>query len=76
MVFVWGGSSRGINGEELQILVRAFSGRLNVLLSNKLDALTIPQLRELGVARISVGPRLMFKAIAALKEEAERLLNA
>lgn len=56
-VFIWGGG-RGVSSQEVKTLVKEFDGRLNVLLSGKADGLTIPQIRELGVARISVGPTL------------------
>lgn len=75
-VFVWGGSSRGVSTQEVERMVKEFDGRLNILLSGKPDGLTIPQLRDLGVARISVGPTLMVKAMKTLTEEAEKLLNA
>lgn len=75
-VFVWGGSSRGVSLQEIQTMVREFDGRLNVLLSGKPDALTIPQLRELGVARISVGPTLQLKAMETLAQEAGKFLTA
>jgi 2-methylisocitrate lyase-like PEP mutase family enzyme len=75
-VFVWGGSSRGVSRQEVQTMVKDFDGRLNVLLSGKPDALTIPQLKELGVARISIGPTLQIKAMKALADEAEKLLTA
>jgi 2-methylisocitrate lyase-like PEP mutase family enzyme len=75
-VFVWGGSSRGVSLVEVQTMVKEFDGRLNVLLSGKPDGLTIPQIKKLGVARISVGPTLQLKAMATLAEEAEKLLAA
>lgn len=75
-VFVWGGSSRGVSSQEVQTLVKEFDGRINVLLSGKPDALTIPQIRELGVARISIGPTLQIKAMKTLAQEAEKLLTA
>jgi len=75
-VFVWGGSNRGVSRGEVETMVKEFGGQLNVLLSRKTDALTIPQLRELGVARISVGPTLQIKAMESLRAEAERLLTA
>jgi 2-methylisocitrate lyase-like PEP mutase family enzyme len=75
-VFLWGGSTRGISRQEIEMLVKEFDGRLNVLLSGKPDALSIPQLRELGVARISVGPTLQVEAIKTLKKVAETLLVA
>lgn len=75
-VFVWGGSSRGVSFQEVQTMVKEFDGRLNVLLSGKPDALTIPRIRDLGVARISVGPLLQIKAMEKLAQEAEKLLTA
>jgi 2-methylisocitrate lyase-like PEP mutase family enzyme len=75
-VFVWGGSRRGVSRQEVQTMVNEFEGRLNVLLSGKPDALTVPQIKELGVARISVGPALQLKVMKTLTEEAERLLAA
>lgn len=71
-VFVWG-ASRGVSSQEVQTMVEKFDGHLNVLLSRKQDALTIPQVRELNVTRISVGPTLQLKALTG---EAEKLLNA
>jgi 2-methylisocitrate lyase-like PEP mutase family enzyme len=75
-VFVWGGSSRGVSRQEVQTLVKEFDGRLNVLLNTKPGGLTIPQLRELGVARISVGPYVQIVAMKALANEAEKILTA
>jgi 2-methylisocitrate lyase-like PEP mutase family enzyme len=75
-VFVWGGSSRGVSRQEVETMVKEFDGRLNVLLSGKPDALTIPQIRELGVARISIGPTLQVEAMKALTLVAEKLLVA
>jgi 2-methylisocitrate lyase-like PEP mutase family enzyme len=75
-VFVWGGASRGVSSQEIQIMVKQFHGCLNVLLSGKPDALTITQIRELGVARISIGPALQVKAMKTLTNEAEKLLTA
>jgi 2-methylisocitrate lyase-like PEP mutase family enzyme len=74
-IFVWG-SSRGVSLQEVQRLVKEFDGRLNILLSGKPDALTIPRLKELGVARISIGPTLQLKAMETLTQEAEKLLTA
>jgi 2-methylisocitrate lyase-like PEP mutase family enzyme len=55
--------------------VKAFDGRLNV--SKKLvpDGLTVKDLAEIGVARISIGPALQFIAMAKFKEEAEKILQ-
>lgn len=75
-VFVWGGTTRGgISRDEVVQLVKAFDGRLNV--SKKLvpDGLTVKELAEIGVARISIGPALQFIAMAKFKEEAEKILQ-
>ncbi|KAF4345636.1 phosphoenolpyruvate pyruvate domain protein [Fusarium beomiforme] len=73
-VFVWGGS-RGVSSAEVAELVKAFDGRLNVLLKLSPDGLTIPELADIGVARISIGPTLQLKAMEKLKEEAENILK-
>ncbi|KAE8445558.1 hypothetical protein EG329_013322 [Mollisiaceae sp. DMI_Dod_QoI] len=76
-VFVYGGSKRGgISGKEVQTMVKEFDGRLSVILKMKPDGLTVPQLRELGVARISVGPQIQIMATDAFAKEAEKILTA
>jgi 2-methylisocitrate lyase-like PEP mutase family enzyme len=55
---------------------KAFDGRLNVSLKmteGKGD-LTVKELAEIGVARISVGPAIQFMAMEAYKTHAEKLL--
>ena len=74
-VFVWGGSQRGVSSAEVQQMVKEFGGRLNVSLKMTSDGLTVKQLAELGVARISIGPALQFVAMAAYAKEAERILT-
>jgi 2-methylisocitrate lyase-like PEP mutase family enzyme len=71
-VFVWGGS-RGVSTAEVEQLVKAFGGRLNVI--PKAGGLTIKELAAIGVARASVGPTLQIQAMAAYKSGAERLLQ-
>ena len=71
-VFVWGGG-RGVSTDEVKQMVKAFDGRLNVLL--KQNGLTVRELAKLGVARISVGPRLQSAGLAAYKREAETIFN-
>jgi 2-methylisocitrate lyase-like PEP mutase family enzyme len=56
-------------------MVEEFDGRLNVLLSGKSDALTVLQIKELGVTRISVGLTLQVRAMKFLAQEAEKLLT-
>ncbi|KAF8981968.1 hypothetical protein BGZ46_002022 [Entomortierella lignicola] len=76
-VFVWGGpSGRGVSRDELKKLVGALDGRLNVILKFGEGYLTVAELREIGVARISVGPGLFRIALNAYKEAAEALLGA
>lgn len=75
-VFVWGGSRRGISREEVEMMVKEFDGRLNVSLIMRSGGLTIPQLREIGVARISVGPQIQFMAMETFAKEAEKILTA
>lgn len=75
-VFVWGGSIRGgITKEEVKKLVQALGGRLNVSMKLSSDGLTVKELEELGVARISIGPALQFKAMQALGTEANKILE-
>ncbi|KAG0257701.1 hypothetical protein BG011_003811 [Mortierella polycephala] len=76
-VFVWGGpSGRGVSREEVKQLCEAFDGRLNVSKRFGEGFLSIPELREIGVARVSVGPGLFRIATNAYKEAAESLLSA
>ncbi|KAF2118607.1 phosphoenolpyruvate phosphomutase-domain-containing protein [Lophiotrema nucula] len=74
-VFVWGSSQRGLHNEEVKQLIQAFDGRLSVALrmSGK-DTLTVRELIEIGLVRVSVGPQIQFQAIDAFKKEAEKLL--
>ncbi|KAF9890995.1 hypothetical protein FE257_005252 [Aspergillus nanangensis] len=75
-VFVWGGAARGVSKEEVVKLVDAFDGRLNVKLVPRDGYLTVPDLAQLGVARISMGPELWRAAMAAVKEQAEMVLKS
>jgi 2-methylisocitrate lyase-like PEP mutase family enzyme len=73
-VFVWGGK-RGLRSEEVKLLVREFNGLLAVKLSDAPDALTVNELKEIGVARISVGPSLWLMAMNTLRSGAKRILE-
>ncbi|KAI0433233.1 Phosphoenolpyruvate/pyruvate domain-containing protein [Xylaria sp. FL1042] len=73
-VFVWGGK-RGVSRAEVERMVSEFDGRLAVLCTMTPSGLTVKQLAEIGVARISVGPSLMFAALKTLHEEAKKLLG-
>jgi 2-methylisocitrate lyase-like PEP mutase family enzyme len=75
-VFVWGGpKGRGVSSEEIKRLVEALEGRLNVKLNIRPGFATVKELKELGVARISVGPELFAKAMTAYKDAASKLLE-
>jgi 2-methylisocitrate lyase-like PEP mutase family enzyme len=73
-VFVWGGSRRGVSRSEVEDMVKAFDGRLNVALKWS-GGLTVPELAKIGVARISVGPTIQFLAFDEYKKQAEGLLK-
>ena len=74
-VFVWGGSKRGLSREEVAHLVEAFGGRLNVSLKMAANGLTVSQLANIGVARISVGPQIQIRAMKVFANEADLLLQ-
>ena len=71
-VFVWGGK-RGVSEEEVRALVEAFQGRLSVKLD--FEGLSVKQLAEIGVARVSVGPSMQRRMMKALAEDAQALLE-
>jgi len=73
-VFVWGGA-RGLRDDEVRALVAAFEGRLAVKLSGKSDGLSVSELADIGVARISIGPSLWMLAMKAVRTTARRLLE-
>ncbi|KAG0208397.1 hypothetical protein BGX28_000615 [Mortierella sp. GBA30] len=76
-VFVWGGpGGRGVSRDEVRTLTTAFDGRLNVIKRFGEGFLTVEDLKEIGVARISVGPGLYRIAMNAYKSAAESLLQA
>ncbi|OOQ89990.1 carboxyphosphonoenolpyruvate phosphonomutase-like protein [Penicillium brasilianum] len=75
-VFVWGGpGGRGVSREEVQVLVRELQGRVNVKMNLREGFLGVEEIRELGVARVSLGPELWKCAMKAVKEQAELLLK-
>ncbi|KAI0454467.1 Phosphoenolpyruvate/pyruvate domain-containing protein [Xylaria acuta] len=73
-VFVWGGQ-RGVSRNEVERMVKEFDGRLAVLATMTPDGLTVKQLAEIGVARVSIGPSLMFAALETLRHEASKLMG-
>jgi 2-methylisocitrate lyase-like PEP mutase family enzyme len=76
-VFVWGGSNRGLRDAEVKQLVEAFEGKLNVIYRKSVkDALSVKELGELGVSRISMGPGLWREGMAAIQRELEGVLDS
>ena len=71
-VFVLGNVGR----EEITQLVSAFQGRLNIGLRIAEGHLSVKELSEMGVARLSTGPQLQSFSMAKLAEEADRLLKS
>jgi 2-methylisocitrate lyase-like PEP mutase family enzyme len=74
-VFVWGGSKRGTSRAEVVEMVKAFDGRLNVSMRLAPGNLTVKELAEIGVARISIGPDLQFAAMEYFGKEAAKILG-
>ncbi|KAI0437880.1 phosphoenolpyruvate phosphomutase-domain-containing protein [Xylaria telfairii] len=73
-VFVWGGA-RGLRDAEVRTLVRELGGRLAVKLATGPDKLSVKELADMGVARISVGPSLYLAANKTVRDAAERIVG-
>ena len=71
-VFVWGVGKHVVTEEEVNRLVEAFEGRLAV----QSGEIGIRRLKELGVARVSIGPELWRKSIQVVKSEGMKVLEA
>jgi 2-methylisocitrate lyase-like PEP mutase family enzyme len=76
-VFIWGGPSRkGWGKEDVEKATEALQGRLNVILAMmQPGGLSVKQLGELGVCRISLGPQLMRKMMETLGQDASAVLE-
>ncbi|KAK5940905.1 hypothetical protein PMZ80_007322 [Knufia obscura] len=75
-IFVMGGPQRGVRTQEVEKLNEAFQGRLNVVyIMTSADGLRMKELKEIGVARISVGPQLMMVAMGSLAEMANGIFE-
>lgn len=59
VVFVWGGSQRGVSTNEVKKIVKTLNGKVNFSL--KPGGLTLDELSTIGAARASLGPQLLFK---------------
>jgi 2-methylisocitrate lyase-like PEP mutase family enzyme len=57
-VFVWGGATGNIKSEEIKTLVAELGGRLAVKLADGKNGLSVKQLADLGVCRVSIGGSL------------------
>jgi len=75
-VFVWGGMKRGLRDREVKKLVDGLQGKVNVIYRNTvIDALSIKEIADLGVSRISMGPGLWREAMAAAGREMGRIID-
>lgn len=75
-VFIWGGSVRGgVTREEVQKAANELGGRLNVSLRLMPNSLTVPELKDIGVARISIGPQLSWGVQEVVKAKVEEILG-
>ncbi|KAF9466786.1 PEP phosphonomutase [Collybia nuda] len=73
-VFVWGGPIRpGLRDAEIRQLVEGLGGRINVKLND--GELTVKELAEIGVARISMGPGLWKVAMIETEKKITSLLG-
>ncbi|KAJ5769705.1 hypothetical protein N7520_004264 [Penicillium odoratum] len=71
---VWGGLQRGLARGEVERISTAFDGRLNVIARLNTGGLSIRELAEIGVARISVGPALWRHAMSSFREKMQEYL--
>ncbi|KAF2248730.1 PEP phosphonomutase-like protein [Trematosphaeria pertusa] len=76
-VFIWGGAKRGgTTKEEVVKACKELDGKLNVsLVRIRPGGLTLVELKEIGVGRISVGPQLMLRTQKAVVAEVEGILK-
>lgn len=73
--FVWGGR-HGLRDAEVEKITKALDGKLSVVLPAKSGYLSVSEVAKIGVARVSIGPRLQFDAAAAIKMGVEELILA
>jgi 2-methylisocitrate lyase-like PEP mutase family enzyme len=74
--FVWGGGARQLTTAEIEKLVKVLDGRLSVMMSLSPGNLTTSELKRIGVARISIGPAMQFKAASAFESDVAKVLRA
>lgn len=71
-VFYWGAA---LGRQEIEKLVRELDGRVAIQ-ATAVEGMSVKDLSALGVARISVGPRIFKAAMDVVREEARKLLVA
>lgn len=74
-VFVWGGNKRGMFRKEVRKVIDGLEGRVNVRLRTVPGSLTVKELGEMGVARISLGRELQEIAMEAYEAAVVKLLS-
>lgn len=75
-VFVWcGPGGRGLRDDEVREVVKGLQGRVSVKMNLREEMLTVKQLGDMGVARISVGPELYHKGMKGWKDATERMIE-
>ena len=72
-VFILGGQHTWTR-EEVKRATEELGGRLNVSLLRRKGGLSVRELSEIGVARISLGPQLMFGVRGYVESEARKIL--
>jgi 2-methylisocitrate lyase-like PEP mutase family enzyme len=73
-VFIWGGGKRGgMSREEVAKACEALGGRVSVKLNWIKGGLSVKELGEIGVARVSLGPELMVRSLELVKDEVGRI---
>ncbi|KAI9206751.1 phosphoenolpyruvate phosphomutase-domain-containing protein [Polychytrium aggregatum] len=70
-VFVW--AYRKFDHDELRELSKAFEGRLSVKLGDPGETMSVQEMADLGVCRVSVGPSMMRKCVETFQKVAGEL---
>jgi 2-methylisocitrate lyase-like PEP mutase family enzyme len=70
-VFVWGVMKVQLSEDDIKRLVSGLDGKLAVQARD----LTVKQLQQCGVARISIGPQLLRLALAHIEKEAKAMYD-
>lgn len=73
-VFVWG-QMRGLRDEEVRECVRGLGGKVAVIHKSLPGFLSVKEIAELGVARVSMGPLIWKAGQEAVKEEMRKAIE-